>query len=90
MNAKPKLGLIAVAKKYLAFKRLKQLFGVDLFANKCMPEMSALPYGYGYAGCLDTFLNHTTGHHYSIVLGDSGDELKYLAEILGIHFVLDE
>jgi hypothetical protein len=47
-------------------------------------------FGLEFSGNLDTFLNHTTGHHYSIVFGDWGDELSYLAEILGIHFVIDE
>jgi L-fucose isomerase-like protein len=44
------------AKMYLAFKRLKELYNIDVFANKCMPEMSAIPYGYGYAACLATCL----------------------------------
>jgi L-fucose isomerase len=49
------------AKMYLAFKRLKGLYGIDVFANKCMPEMSALPYGYGYAGCLATCMLNEDG-----------------------------
>ena len=36
------------------------------------------------------FLQNVTGHHYSIVYGDWVDELKYLAQILGIGFVFDE
>ena len=44
------------AKMYLAFKRLQKMYNIDVFANKCMPEMSAIPYGYGYAACLATCL----------------------------------
>ena len=36
------------AKMFLAFKRLQKIYDIDIFANKCMPEMSAIPYGYGY------------------------------------------
>jgi L-fucose isomerase-like protein len=46
--------IVSQAKMYLAFKRLQKLYGIDVFANKCMPEMSHLRYGYGYAGCLAT------------------------------------
>ena len=53
--------ILSQAKMFLAFKRLKKLYDVDLFANKCMPEMSALPYGYGYAGCLATCMLNEDG-----------------------------
>jgi L-fucose isomerase-like protein len=49
------------AKMFLAFKRLQKLYGIDVFANKCMPEMSAIPYGYGYAGCLATCMLNEAG-----------------------------
>jgi L-fucose isomerase-like protein len=49
------------AKMFLAFKRLQKLYGIDIFANKCMPEMSAIPYGYGYAGCLATCMLNEAG-----------------------------
>ncbi len=53
--------ILTQAKMYLAFKRLKKLYGIDVFANKCMPEMSAIPYGYGYAGCLATCMLNDDG-----------------------------
>jgi L-fucose isomerase-like protein len=53
--------ILSQAKMYLAFKRLQKLYGIDFFANKCMPEMSALPYGYGYAGCLATCMLNEEG-----------------------------
>lgn len=49
------------AKLYLAFERLKKLYHIDVFANKCMPEMSAIPYGFGYAGCLATCMLNEAG-----------------------------
>lgn len=42
------------AKMYLAFKRMQKLYDIDVFANKCMPEMSSIAYGYGCAACLAT------------------------------------
>lgn len=53
--------ILSQAKMYLAFKRMKKLYGIDVFANKCMPEMSAIPYGYGYAGCLATCMLNDEG-----------------------------
>jgi len=49
------------ARMYLGFKRLQKLYGIDVFANKCMPEMSAIPYGYGYCGCLATCMLNDDG-----------------------------
>jgi len=49
------------AKMYLAFKRLKKLYNVDIFANKCMPEMMHTRYGYGYGGCLATCMLNEDG-----------------------------
>jgi len=53
--------ILTQAKMYLAFKRLQKLYDVDIFANKCMPEMSAIPYGYGYCGCLATAMLNDAG-----------------------------
>lgn len=53
--------ILTQAKMYLAFKRLQKLYGIDIFANKCMPEMSAIPYGYGYCGCLATCMLNDEG-----------------------------
>ena len=47
-------------------------------------------FGLTLKGDIDKFLNHTTGHHYSLVLGDCVDELRYLAGMLSVGFVLDE
>jgi len=53
--------IISQAKMYLAFKRLKELYKVDVFANKCMPEMVSSIYGYGYAGCIATCMLNEDG-----------------------------
>jgi len=49
------------ARMFLAFQRLQRLYGIDVFANKCMPEMSAIPYGYGYCACLATSMLNDAG-----------------------------
>ncbi len=49
------------AKMFLAFKRLKEMYGVEVFANKCMPEMASEVYGYKYAGCIATCLLNEAG-----------------------------
>jgi len=53
--------IISQARMFLAFKRMKQLYQIDIFANKCMPEMSSEVYGYGYAGCLATCMLNEAG-----------------------------
>jgi L-fucose isomerase-like protein len=53
--------IFSQAKMYLAFRRLQELYGIDVFANKCMPEMSHEAYGYGYAGCLATCMLNEAG-----------------------------
>lgn len=53
--------VLTQAKMFLAFKRLQKLYEIDIFANKCMPEMSAIPYGYGYCGCLATAMLNDAG-----------------------------
>jgi hypothetical protein len=54
-------GILTQAKMYLGFKRLQKLYNIDLFANKCMPEMSNSVYGYGHAGCIATCLLNEDG-----------------------------
>jgi L-fucose isomerase-like protein len=54
-------GIVSQARMFLAFKRMKQLYQIDIFANKCMPEMSSEVYGYGYAGCLATCMLNEAG-----------------------------
>jgi L-fucose isomerase-like protein len=49
------------AKMFLAFKRLREMYEVEVFANKCMPEMASEVYGYKYAGCLATCLLNEAG-----------------------------
>jgi L-fucose isomerase-like protein len=49
------------AKMYLAFKRLQEMYGIEVFANKCMPEMASEIYGYKYAGCIATCLLNEAG-----------------------------
>lgn len=49
------------AKMFLAFKRLKNMHKIDIFANKCMPEMMSIPFGYGYAACLATCMLNEEG-----------------------------
>lgn len=57
----PADAIFSQAKMYLAFKRMKELYGIDAFANKCMPEMSCPVYGYGYAACLATCMLNEEG-----------------------------
>ncbi|HHV11092.1 MAG TPA: hypothetical protein GXX75_12510 [Clostridiales bacterium] len=49
------------AKMFLAFKRLKEMYGIEVFANKCMPEMASEIYGYKYAACIATCLLNEAG-----------------------------
>lgn len=57
----PEDAILTQAKMFLAFKRMQKLYDIDVFANKCMPEMSAIPYGYGYAACLATCMLNEAG-----------------------------
>ena len=41
---------------YLAYKRFQELYDVDMFATKCMPELVNKCYGYSYGACLATAL----------------------------------
>ena len=49
------------AKMFLAFKRMKELYGIDIFANKCMPEMTNKTFGYSCAACLATCMLNEEG-----------------------------
>lgn len=49
------------AKMFLAFKRLKEVYGIEVFANKCMPEMASEVYGYQYAACIATCMLNEAG-----------------------------
>lgn len=49
------------AKLYLAFKRMKKLYGIDVFANKCMPELTSSVYGYSCGACLATCMLNEEG-----------------------------
>lgn len=53
--------VVSQAKMYLAFKKLKEMYNIEVFANKCMPEMNNLNYGYGYAACLATCMLNEDG-----------------------------
>ncbi len=53
--------VVSQAKMFLAFKRLQQIYDIDIFANKCMPEMSHPNYGYGYPGCVATCMANEAG-----------------------------
>ena len=53
--------IISQSKMYLAFKRMKELYDIDVFANKCHPEMASTVFGYGYAGCLATCMLNEEG-----------------------------
>ena len=39
--------ILSQAKMFLAFKRLKELYDIDMFANKCLPEMTTVKSWYG-------------------------------------------
>jgi len=63
-NTKDKIApdaILSQAKMYLAFKRLKELYDIEVFANKCMPEMASEIYGYKYAACTATCLLNEDG-----------------------------
>ena len=48
--------VISQMRLYLAYKRFQQLYDVDMFATKCMPELVNKCYGYSYGACLATAL----------------------------------
>ncbi len=48
------------AKMFLAFKKLKDMYGIEVFANKCMPELAKI-YGYKYAACIATCMLNEAG-----------------------------
>jgi L-fucose isomerase-like protein len=49
------------AKLFLAFKRMKKLYGIEIFANKCMPELVSSVYGYSSGACLATCMLNEDG-----------------------------
>lgn len=49
------------AKMYLAFKRMRDRYDIDVFANKCMPEMTNSTFGHACAGCLATCMLNEDG-----------------------------
>ncbi len=53
--------ILSQAKMYLAFKRLKKLYGIDMFANKCLPEMTTSKFGYEYSACCATCMLNEDG-----------------------------
>lgn len=53
--------LLSQAKMFLAFKKLKDMYGIEVFANKCMPEMATAVYGYRYAACTATCMLNEAG-----------------------------
>lgn len=52
---------LSQAKMFLAFKKLKEMYGIEVFANKCMPEMATQVYGYRYAACAATCMLNEAG-----------------------------
>lgn len=48
--------VISQMRLYLAYKRFQELYDVDMFATKCMPELVNKCYGYSYGACLATAL----------------------------------
>ena len=53
--------LLSQAKMFLAFKKLKDMYNIEVFANKCMPEMASKVYGYNYAACVATCMLNEAG-----------------------------
>lgn len=53
--------IVSQAKMFLAFKRMKELYGIEVFANKCMPELASEIYGYKYAACMATCMLNEAG-----------------------------
>ena len=48
--------ILSQMRLYLAYKRCQELYDVDMFATKCMPELVNKCYGYSYGACLATAL----------------------------------
>lgn len=48
--------ILSQMRLYLAYKRFQELYDVDMFATKCMPELVNKCYGYSYGACLATAL----------------------------------
>ena len=44
--------ILSQMRLYLAFRRFQELYDVDMFAVKCMPELVNKCYGYSYGACL--------------------------------------
>jgi len=40
------------ARLYLAFKKFRDIYNLDIFAVKCMPELMHEKFGFGYGGCI--------------------------------------
>jgi L-fucose isomerase-like protein len=53
--------ILLQAKMFLAFKRFKELNGIDIIANKCHPEMMSCKFGCGYGACLATCMLNDDG-----------------------------
>jgi L-fucose isomerase-like protein len=53
--------ILSQAKMYLAFKRMQELYDIDIFANKCMPEMVSKVYGYACGACIATCMLNEEG-----------------------------
>jgi L-fucose isomerase-like protein len=53
--------ILSQAKMYLAFRRLRQLYQIDVFANKCLPEMTTSRFGYEYSACCATCMLNEEG-----------------------------
>lgn len=53
--------ILSQTKMFLAFKKLKEMYGIEVFANKCMPEMASAIYGYKYAACVATCMLNEAG-----------------------------
>lgn len=53
--------ILSQAKMFLAFKRMKKLYDIDIFANKCLPEMASKVYGYACAACIATCMLNEEG-----------------------------
>lgn len=53
--------ILSQAKMFLAFKKLKEMYGIEVFANKCMPEMANAVYGYKYTACVATCMLNEAG-----------------------------
>lgn len=75
--------ILSQMRLYLAFRCFQELYDVDMFAVKCMPELVNKCYGYSYGACLATALLNEDNSVISACEGDvpAGISMYILKEL---------